>query len=739
MIAATLLAASLSLPALTASTPAPDTVRGRVTDGTSTAVADARVVVTEFGRVVTTGPDGRFALPLPDGHYTAVVDHPGFAARRIVLDVPVSGLVEVELAAAPLQLDPLSVTAERAPSAASGSPLPITTLEPEALDRRRIRSLARAIDGLPGVDALTTGEQIGKPVVRGLSGARVLVLENGHPLRDYSWSDEDGPAIDPALEDRVEVIRGPASVLYGSDAIGGVVNALPAPLPYAGPSRTSVGLTLASNDREAGGSLRHEGASGAWAWRVAGVGRLGQDIHTPSGPIDNTGFFAAAGELALARHSERGTTTLRYSRQGGEYKLLEANGPPPGVEEADEGPERKSADDRIQLDGNYVLGGTRLETRAQWQRHWIAELSDDLSTPGQKIETEVFNLALNSFSGDVLLHHGGERVGGTVGVSLLREINDTRGAVPLVPDATTSSAALFAFEQASVGPIRLLAGVRAETHSIDADANADLALAAQTRSSDVVVGNVGAVLNLTGNLSVAANVGRAFRAPNLFELFTNGPRLGEARYEIGDPELTPETSVNLDGSVRWDSPRVHAELSGYHNRIDDFVFVAPTGEFRNGLRVFRYAQANAELDGGEALVRVRPTDLLTLEARFDAVEGRRVASDEPLPFIPPPHAAFEAELHPGHWTTAFTHPRIGVEVEAVAEKEDAAANELATGGHAVLNLDLGGELHLGARDFNVDLQVRNVTNAEYRSFLSRYKEFASDPGRSVVLLVGVGL
>src|SRR5207249_1648528 len=189
----------------------------------------------------------------------------------------------------------------RAPLDVFSSPLPTEALSEDRLRRAQSVSLAHALAELPGINALSTGAQIGKPVIRGLAGSRVVVLENGSRLEDYSWSDEDGPSIETGFVRRVEVIRGPASVLYGTDAVGGVVNVISEPLPFASDRRSSfmrTGFTLsgASNNLELGGAARAEGARGSFGWRVAATGRYGSNLHTPEGELDNTGFSALNGE-----------------------------------------------------------------------------------------------------------------------------------------------------------------------------------------------------------------------------------------------------------------------------------------------------------------------------------------------------------------------------------------------------------------------------------------------------------
>src|SRR2546427_132315 len=277
------------------------TLDGRVTDSGGQPIALATVSISELSREVFTAPDGAFRfVHVPRGRYTLVVRRPGYAPIVRDLAVAGSGTVSITLTATPFDIEPLTVTATRAPIATAASPLPVATLGGEQVRRGQGVSLAQVLEGLPGLRTLSTGAQIGKPVIRGLSGARVLVLENGSRLEDYSWSDEDGPSVETGFVRRVEVIRGPASVLYGPDALGGVVNVISEQLPDAagGPGFVRNGFTLsgASNNAELGAAARVEGARGRLGWRVAAGGRHAASLHTPAGQLDHTGVGAVDGE-----------------------------------------------------------------------------------------------------------------------------------------------------------------------------------------------------------------------------------------------------------------------------------------------------------------------------------------------------------------------------------------------------------------------------------------------------------
>ncbi len=723
-----------------------DTLRGRITTVAGAPIQGVAVQLPELDRNTQSGADGTFLLAdVPPGRHTVVFRRPGFAPVVQSVQLARTTELDVVLKETPFQLEPVVVTGTRTPVQPLLSVLPTATLSEDQLRRHQSVSLAHMLESIPGVHTLSTGMEIGKPVIRGLTGASVLVAENGSRLEDYSWSDEDGPALDARMADRVEVVRGPASILYGSDALGGVVNVIPAPLPDAlgrAPfTRGSVEAYGASNNHEFGGVLKLEGAANGFGWRAVAIGRGAEALRTPLGELDNTGFMALNGELLGGFRGSRGNATLRYSRYGGEFKLLEANGPPPGaVPGQDQGPERKTSDDRVQLAGNLLLGGLRLETRAQWQRHWLQEVADEPTTPGATVvpgqETTQFDLLLNTVTLDVLAHHHlGPAIQGTVGASGEFQDNNTRGPIPLVPNARHSSLGFYALERATSGPVSIVGGLRVDGQRMTADSNAMLGNAPRTLDWRAVSAEIGTVYEPVRGLAFQANLGRGWRTPTLFELFSAGPEIGEARYEIGSPALKTETAINIDGGVRLETSRLRASVQLYRNFIIDYIYLAPTNQFIDSLRVYRHEQADALLRGIEASLEVQPVTDLTLRTRFDAVLADNEVTGEYLPLTPPPRGTAQIEYQ----TTELSWVRrlyVSVSGEKDWTQTRLNAFDVPTDGYELLNFAGGLEKGLGGHALRVDVSVHNATNVSYKDFLSRYKEFALNPGRNILLRVG---
>lgn len=735
---------------------AQETLNGRVVDSASAAIPNAGVSVAELHLATATSGDGTFAfVSVPSGKFTLVVRRVGFASAVREIVVPNAGDLVVQLSATPFQVEPVTITATRLPTTSLRSPLPTSALSEDQLRREQSISVAKSLSKLAGVQSVSTGEQIGKPMIRGLFGSRVLVLENGSRLEDYSWSDEDAPSVDARLAQRVEVIRGPASVLYGSDAVGGVVNVVPEDLPSTNGGRAfrQIGVEAygATNNKELGSAIKIAGANGRVGWRLFGVGRFAQSYNTPDGEVDNTGFLSANGEVAAGIRGTRSNTSLRFSHYGGEFKLLEAGGPPPGaVEGADAGPERKLSDDRVQLVSDYLFNGLRLETKAQWQRHSLQEVSDDAcrlfptipsclvglaSAGAAPTEQPGFDLLLNTGTVDVLAHHTiGELVRGTIGVNGLYQTNDSHGPIFLVPDATIRSGGIFAFEEATSGQWSFLAGARVDSRHLDADANPSLGMTTdKSRTWTVTSGNAGAVFRPIPTVALAGNFGAAWRAPTLFELYSNGPLLAESRYEIGDPNLNSERALNLDLSARWEGSRVRGEIAGFRNDIRDFIYLAPTLEMNQGLRVFRHQQADALLTGGEASAEVELAPSISVRARHDFVRGTNKETGEPLPLMAPARTAVGADFKiVPTWANSFF---AGAEVEYVAKQNRPNPNDFVTDSYTLLNFDLGVERNFLGRSTRLEVGVRNAGNVRYKNFLNRYKEFALEPGRNIIIRV----
>jgi iron complex outermembrane receptor protein len=731
-----LLAAALLLPG--------GTVTGRVTTPTGAAIVEARVAVVELGRVTRTDAEGRYRIPdLPTGSYTLSVSAIGFkpVLRRFTAG-EADQTIDVTLTESLIELPPLQVTSTPNATDPLTSPQPTAVLDAEQLHAAQAPSLGETLAQVAGVHSLSTGPGIGKPVIRGLTSNRVLVLEEGQRTETQQWGDEHGPNLETAMADRIEVIRGPASVLYGSDALGGVVNVLPRPLPSAEPGRTHVGgeavATYRSNTREPDGALLVEGARGALGFRATVSGRAGGDIRTPAFRLRNSGNRAAGGSLALGTRGDWGGVSATVSRREERVELT-------GEDPAQSAFQRVGTT-RLRLDADLPVGASRLDLTLGHERNRRREFeARDETEPALTLLSKTSTL-------DARLHHQPVgRLRGIAGVSALRSVFDKGGEETLIPSHDVRGVGAYAFEQLSAGRFDLSFGARYDYRRL---ALRDTVIPGVDPARDwhSVTGNLGVLYRLAEPLALVFNVGRGFRAPSGFDLFANGVHEGTVAFERGDPGLRTEKSLNTDLALRLQTTRAAVELTGFVNWVDDFIYTVPTGQTDpgSGFQVYDVTQGNARLAGMELAGQYHPTRWLHLQGTADWVRGTNTSTGHPLPAMPPLRITWNLRLETAGGALLgglLDEPYLLVSGESHARQgrlDPAEASFFASAfggqgyrseGYTLLHAGGGFSLGPAPRALHVDLVVRNLFDTAHANFLSRLKTVARNPGmgRSLVL------
>jgi iron complex outermembrane receptor protein len=730
-----LLAALLAVLPLTsalAATPPPRTLSGRVTDPSGRPLFQARVSVLEANRTALTDLEGRFeVVGLPSGTYGVSFSAIGYAplVRRVTLDEE-DVVLEVELKPSLVELPDLQVTAAPVATTSLTSPQPVSVLGGADLEASRAATLGETVSTLPGVRSLSTGAGVGKPVIRGLSSNRVLVLADGERVESQQWGDEHGPQVEAVDAERIEVIRGPASVLYGSDALGGVINVVTSPLPDAlGRDPFVNGRAVASystNNEQPDGTVALEGAAGGFGFRTSLTGRTSDDVGTPAGPLFNSGLWTVNGSGTVGYRGGWGSVSASYVRRDERVEIHEDPAEEPGAT-----PFQRIGDDRVHLSGSIPVGASHLDidlaAGRNRRREFEAEGSDEVA----------LGLLSRTYSADVRLHHAPiGTVGGIVGLSGLRNSFEKFGEETLIPNNAYNNLGIYAFEQAEIGRWNLSLGARYDYRRLTVEDDTVLGIVAQRRTYHSATGNLGALYRLAEPLALVFNLGRGYRSPTAYDLFSNGVHEGTVRFERGDPSLENETSVNADLAVRVQTSAVSAELGAFANYIDNFIFPDPTEEVdpASGFQIFDITQGNARLSGFEAAVEYHPSEWLHLRGTADYTRGRNRSTDTPLPFIPPFRATYSVKLEGGD-AGVLQHPYFSIGGESNARQTDLDPEDFAPPGYTLVHLGAGTVIALGARTLAVDLQLRNAFDKAYANFLSRYKTYALDPGRNFILRV----
>jgi iron complex outermembrane receptor protein len=715
---------------------APRTVSGRVTAGSGGALADVQVSVPDFARSTTTGADGRYTFTrLPSGNFSISFIRIGYApqVRRVTVDT-VDLTVDVTMKETTIELPALQVTATPNATSALESPQPTSVLAASDLEEAKAPSLGETISGLAGVHSWSTGTGIGKPVIRGLTANRVLVLDDGQRIENQGWGDEHGPQIETADASRIEVIRGPASVLYGSDALGGVVNVVPADLPdaigRAGFARVGFSSGYATNNQQPEGTLLLEGASQGFGVRGSLTGRNSDDIRTPAGDLFNSASRALSGSVSAGERGPWGNVTAAYTHRNERIELHED----PAEDPTATGYQR-IIEDRGRLGVNVPVGASRAEVSVGYERNWRREFEDEAATD------VALGLLAQTYTADVHLHHApvGQWVG-ILGASAVRSQFDTSGEERLIPKNDATNFGVYAFEQRDAGPLHLSAGLRYDHRNLDVESDTTLGVTAQTRTYNSVSGNLGLLLRTTDHAAIVLNVGRGFRAPSALDLFANGVHEGTTQYIVGDPTLANETSVNTDLALRVQGDRFFSEIGVFANLIDNFIYPRPTGvtDTASGFEIFQTVQGNARMIGFEATAEYHATPFLHLRATGDYVRGQNTSTDTPLPWIPPLRVTYSARLE-GHGAGTLRQPYLSVGGETNAKQTKLDPDDFAPEGYSLVHLGGGFQVMAGSRALSVDLTLRNALDKEYTNFLSRFKTYALDPGRNLIIRVGTGL
>jgi iron complex outermembrane receptor protein len=711
---------------------------GQVTTTEGAGLPFVRVEISEIQRSATSDTEGRYRLPqLPTGTYSVTFARIGYApqVRRVTIaDEDV--ILDVQMVQSAIELQAIQITATPLATTALTSPQPLTVVGGEELRSSVRASLGETLDGQVGVRNFSTGSGIGKPVIRGLTSNRVLILADGQRLENSQFGDEHGPQVETADAERIEVIRGPASVLYGSDALGGVINVVPRPLPDAGESpgfvRAGLSAAFSSNNSQPEGTGLLEGASSrGFGFRTTFTGRNGGDVRTPLGRLNNSGIEAYDGSVALGTRGGWGSLTGAYTHREERVEIHEDP-----AEEPDFTGFQRIGEDRAKVSLSLPTGGaSRIEADVGFERNRRREFEE------AGTDEVALGLLSRTWTADLHLHHAVGKLAGILGVSGLRTGFEKFGEETLIPESSLNNGGVYVFEQTELGRWNLSFGARYDYRRLSVENDADLGVTAQTRDWHSLIGNFGALFHVTQPVALVLNVGRGFRAPSNFDLFANGVHEGTVAFERGDPTLRNEKSLNTDLALRVQSSRVRLEVGGFLNLINDYIHSRPTGTFdpESGFEIFDVVQGDARLAGFEAAAEVHATEGLHLRTGLDYVNGQNTTTETPLPFVAPFRWTWSVRLEGKESQGAINRPWLMVGGETNAKQGRIDPTDFAPEGHSLFNAGVGAALSLGARPISVEVSLRNLLDKEYASFLSRYKRYALNPGRNLTVRASVGM
>ncbi|HEX2203094.1 MAG TPA: TonB-dependent receptor [Longimicrobium sp.] len=728
-------------------------VHGTVTDAaTGEPVAGAAVRLREPGRREVSHADGTFHFDaLPAGSYTVSVERIGYAPaeRRVRVAEGETARLALPLAPSALQLAGVVATGTGRERGGEETYRPTTVVGGAGLRRKLGATVSATVAGEPGIAMRYNGPAAAQPVIRGLGGDRVLVLEDGQRTGDIAGSAADhGVMVEPLTAERIEVVRGPAGVLYGSNALGGVINVVREEVPRSRPDRLSGTLSLqgesASDGLAGGGALL--GGLGGWALRGEASVRRAGDTRTPLGDLPSTGLAGlsvGAGASRVGASGFAGVAVRDYALDYGVPGTFRGQDIPGAHQGGVDLDVRRTAlrGQAALLTGLGPFGSVEADVSlVRFRQHEMERGTDGSRFVGTSF---LQHTAAASVVGRHR-HEGAFRNEGAVGLWAFGKELDVGGLATGSRSARQGSLAAFAYEELSRGAWSAEVGARYDlTRVVPRGTRPVAGVPVGARSFGAFSGSAAAVRRLGGGWQAGARVARSSRTPSVEELFSRGPHLAAYSYEIGNPRLDAETGLGADLFVRVSRPGVEGEATVYRNAVDGFVYYAPTGALdpRFGrYPVYQARGGDARFVGAEARLQWEPVRAWVVEGTGSWVRGdlRADGASRPLPAIPPARGALRLRRDVPRWFA-----EAGLEGAAAQERvypgraADGTPLETPTRGYLLLNASAGlrwegrGALH------TLTLAADNVADEVWRDHLSRVREVAPQPGLNLRLLYRV--
>ena len=724
ILLALLVLSSASLPALaqtTTSAPAKTaTLRGIATLGDGKPIHNVLITVLQLKRSVSTDDDGKYEITdLPPGKYDIVahLDRVPDVVKTADLTNGGEATLDFQIELSGLQ-EQVTVTATGAEQAVSTSIQSVDVLGSVDLAKKSPVSLGEALDGELGVAKRSFGPGTARPVIRSFDGDRVLVLQDGGRVGGLGFQSGDhAEPVDVLTVERVEIVKGPATLLYGSNAIGGVVNTISGhDSPHKGLNGylTGVGGT---NGGQGGGSAGFEFGSDRWLVWANGGGQRSGDYETPIGVVRNS--FSREGSFAAGAgyYPNKGFFSINYNFNQRRYGIP-FDPSDPAAEIVELTPRRQSIEFRggFREANSFVNAGT---FSLQYNNYKHSEIDSETN----QVNTSFKN---NSFLYQGLFDQRKEgRLSGRFGFWGMHRDFSSTGEEALAPPTTQNAFAVFGLETLDFERASVQFGGRVENNRYNPEPS-DARGVLPSRSFTGFSGAAGIrVPTWTGGAFVA-NYSHSYRAPALEELYNLGPHRGNLAFEIGNPNLTRELGDSIDFGVRHSSKRLRFEANGFYYYMRDFVFLAPTGAEEDGLIVANYDQANARFWGTEAKFETALHSAVWLNMGLDYVNAELTADNTPLPRIPPLRGRVGLEFR-------YKGLLLNPEVVMSNHQDRIFATEKPTAGFALFNLSGSYLLTHGHSAHILSFNFFNLGDTVYRNHLSFIKDFAPEMGRGLRL------
>lgn len=747
-------------------------ISGNIKSDENENLTGVSIYFTDLKTGTVTDVNGNYLITnIKAGTYLLDISYIGYKSIIKKVTIQKDTLIDFVLTPAVSELNEVIVTGVSRSTELKSNPVIVKTVDKITLNQNTSSNVIDALKNIPGVSQITTGAAISKPTIRGLGYNRVITLNNGIRQEGQQWGDEHGIEIDQYTVDRVEIVKGPGSLMYGSDGIAGVLNFLAPKTPPIGQIKTQLITNYQTNNHLIGYSLSNAGNKNGFQWH----GRFsntfaGNYQNAYDGKVLNSGFKEYNGSLFLGINKNWGHAHVTISTfnqtinlpEGerdslGKFTFVNSNGDDVIATTSDYAgykigfPHQKINHFRVSSNNYFILKKGTINADFGFQNNKRKEFGD----PTNPKDIDLF-FDLNTFNYNV--RYNVEKKNGwetSFGISGMQQSNTNKGIEFLIPAYHFFDVGAFAFTQKTVDKITVAGGLRFDNRSINSkelyldsleqpvavpDASAELKFNTIRKNFNGVSGSIGLSYQINKMSTLKFNVSRGFRAPNIGELASNGRHEGTFRYEIGNPNLKSEISHQIDIAYFLNSEHVTFELTPFVNFISNYVYTEKLKGFDGNDSIpdpadpapaFQFKSGNAIMLGGEIYfdIHPHPLDWLHIENSFSYVQAtqqNQPDSSKYLPFIPAPkyRCELKAQFNKVSTTLSNAYVKFGVDYYFAQNKFFSAnGTETATPAYTLLSAGIGADIKcFNRKDFmSLYISGENLANVAYQNNLSRLK------------------
>jgi len=735
---------------------------GTITDAkTGAAIDGVTVYITDIRSGTATDANGHFLIKnVPTGKHLVEISHIGYSNIVESIDFTTDIKKDYSLSESIIENNAVVVTGVSGATQLKKVPFSVSVLKKEDFFQNTSPNIIESLTKIGGVSTLATGPAISKPVIRGLSYNRVLTINDGVRQEGQQWGDEHGIEIDEASVNKIELLKGPASIIYGSDAMAGVVNIITnVPVPV-NTIKTNISSNYQSNNRLSTLNVNIGGNKNGFNWNIYTSNKAAADYKNKfDGRVFNSKFTENNIGGYAGFNRSWGFSHLLISQFNLKAGLIEGERDVDGFfvkPVAGGGTVRATNDDfkgttplipyqhirhfKIATDNNIRMGKNYLTFNIGYQQNKREEFgnADDVTERSLFFDLKTITYTAQFHLAEI---NGWKN---SIGVNGMQQSNSNKGVEQLIPDYNLFDFGIYGFTQKTINKVTLSGGLRFDNRNINTDPLLDGTAVkgnAFKKSFSNVSGSAGIAAQVTKAINLKFNVARGFRAPSIPELASNGAHEGTIRYEYGNSNLKSETSLQFDGGVEYSAEHISIGISAFYNSFDNFIFYRKLEAAAGGdslvnyngddLTAFKFDQVKASLTGLEATVDIHPhpLDWLHILNTFSVVSGQLsnpIEGNKWLPFIPASKLVTEFKGSFSKLTKNISNFYVKFEVDNTFSKQNVFTvynTETKTPGYTLLNAGFGFDIVNKNKKtfFSLGFSALNMGDIAYQNHLSRLK------------------